>query len=1117
MTGSMLARQRVGLIRALAVGSLASICVFVPGASAQATTSSPGWAISSIAQPTSFSSADDESCEEFGPCDSYAVTVTNVGTASSSGTIAIKDTLPSGLTVHNVTGRDLKRGQGEELEASVRVTCTTTPVQCEYPEPIPPGDSLRITIRVTVSGAVGPSVLNRAEVQGGGAASASTGAPGTLPNTVNGGTTSFGVQDFSMSAYARDGGLDSQAGDHPDSITTNFGLTSDLIKAGGNEEQSYIPVEDPKTLTVALPIGLIGNPLALPQCSEAQLEGSLSGHGCPANTRVGTIVINTQGAATYSGQVERQETVSDIYNISPEAGYPAEFGFRFVSADVLMFARVMPTAAGQRVLLTAPSIPHANGNGFKVDGVTLTFFGNPAEHNGGTEGSAAFLTNPTSCQGGGALSARIEATSWVNPQVTVAKEVPVYPQLTGCERLQFAPTLMLAPETTQADAPSGYQIDLAIPQSPNLAPNLATPELKDATVVLPPGVSVSPGSADGLLGCKERGPEGIELGDNNTLSADVQEGEELGADGLPHATPGHCPPASEIGDVEVETPILPPHTLSGHLYLAQPQCGGENQPSCTEASATNGELFGLYLEVAGQIDGRSDGVIVKQRGSVSADPVTGQLTATFNEDPQLPFSELRIHLNGGPRAPLANPQNCGLFQATSELTPWSAPATPDATPSSTPFAITGCINPMPFAPSFSAGTITPNASASSAFTLTVSRGDGEQDLSRISTTLPPGLIGMLSELSPCDAVLAAAGRCPESSRIGSTTVAAGAGSHPIWIAGRVYLTGPYNGAPFGLAVVVPATAGPFNLGDVVVRAAINIDPATTAVTVTSGPLPQIKDGVPFRLRTVNVVIDRPGFMINPTNCLQHPVTGTIAAAQGAAAEVSSPFAVANCATLPFKPKLTALTEGKTSKARGAYLHVKVVSGAGQANIGKVKVDLPRQLPSRLTTLQKACPTTVFQANPAACPTASLVGEATAVTPVLGKPLEGPAYLVSYGGAAFPDLVVVLQGEGITINLVGNINIKNGVTSSTFNSVPDAPISTFDLVLPSGPHSVLAANIPAKAKSSFCKQKLAMPTSITAQNGAVIKQSTKIAVAGCPRAKKAKQGRKASEPGKVGKR
>lgn len=1116
--GSMLSCWRVGLIKGIALGCVAAICGLLSGASAQATTSSPGWAISSIAQPTSFSSADNESCEEFGPCDSYVVTVTNVGSASSSGTIAIKDTLPSGLTVHNVTGRDLKRGRGEELEASVGVTCTTTPVQCEYPEPIPPGDSVRITIRVTVSGAVGPSVLNRAEVEGGGAASASTAAPGTLANTVNGGTTSFGVQDFSMAAYASDGGFDSQAGDHPDSITTSFGLASDLIKAGGNEEQSYIPVEDPKTLTVALPVGLIGNPQALPRCPEAQLEGSLSGHGCPASTRVGTIIINNQGAATYSGQLERQEIVSDIYNIAPEAGYPAEFGFRFVSADVLMFARVVPTSAGQRVLITAPNIPHANGNGFKVDGVTLTFFGNPAERNGGNEGSAAFLTNPTSCQGGGqALSARIEATSWVKPDVTVAKEVPVYQQLTGCGQLQFAPTLRLAPETTQADAPSGYQIGLAIPQSANLAPNLATPELKDATVVLPPGVSVSPGSADGLLGCKERGPEGIELGDNNTLSADVQEGEELGADGLPHASRGHCPAASEIGDVEVETPILPPHTLSGHLYLAQPQCGGDGQPSCTEASAVNGELFGLYLEVAGQTEGRSDGVIVKQRGSVSADPVTGRLTATFNEDPQLPFSELRIHVNGGPRAPLANPQACGLVQATSKLTPWSAPATPDAIPSSAPFAITGCINPMPFAPSFSAGTVTPNAGASSAFTLTVSRSDGEQDLSRISATLPPGLVGMLSQVPLCDAALAAAGQCPESSRIGSTTVAAGAGSHPIWIGGRVYLTGPYNGAPFGLAVVVPAKAGPFNLGDVVVRAAINIDPVTTAATVTSEPLPQIKDGVPFRLRTVNVTIDRPGFMVNPTNCVQHPVTGTIFAIQGAAAGVSSPFAVANCATLPFKPKFTALTEGKTSKASGAYLHVKVASGAGQANIAKVKVDLPRQLPSKLTTLQKACLAAVFQANPAACPAASLVGEATAVTPVLSNPLRGPAYLVSHGGAAFPDLVVVLQGEGVTVDLVGSINIKNGVTSSTFNSVPDAPISTFDLVLPTGPHSVLAANLPAKAKSSFCRQKLAMPTLITAQSGAVIKQTTKIAVAGCPKAKKANTGRKASAHRKAGRK
>jgi hypothetical protein len=312
--------------------------------------------------------------------------------------------------------------------------------------------------------------------------------------------------------------------------------------------------------------------------------------------------------------------------------------------------------------------------------------------------------------------------------------------------------------------------------------------------------------------------------------------------------------------------------------------------------------------------------------------------------------------------------------------------------------------------------------------------------------------------------------------------------------------------------VVPEKAGPFNLGNEVVRAAIGIDPHTAALTVASDPLPQQKDGVPFRLKTVNVTIDRPNFVFNPTNCSQQTIAGSIAGVlpdgtRGATASVSSPFAVAGCKNLPFKPKLTALTQAKATKANGASLHVKVVSGPGQANIGKVKVDLPKQLPSRLTTLQKACTAAVFEANPAACPAASVVGTGTAVTPVLKNPLTGPAYLVSHGGAAFPDLEIVLQGEGITLDLDGNTNIKKGITSSTFKSVPDAPITTFDLVLPEGPHSALTAFVPSSKNYSLCGQTLAMPTAITGQNGAVIKQTTKIAVSGCPKHKKAKPRKK----------
>ena len=332
----------------------------------------------------------------------------------------------------------------------------------------------------------------------------------------------------------------------------------------------------------------------------------------------------------------------------------------------------------------------------------------------------------------------------------------------------------------------------------------------------------------------------------------------------------------------------------------------------------------------------------------------------------------------------------------------------------------------------------------SPFTLTLSRKDGEQDLSEVTVITPPGLLGMLSQVSLCAEPQASNGGCGEQSLIGHTEVAVGAGSHPFWVQGKVFLTGPYKGGPFGLSVVTPAQAGPLNLGDVIVRAAIHVNPNTGALSVTSDPLPQIIDGVPLRIKTVNVTIDKPGFMFDPTNCSQLQITGSVAGVlpgggAGSTVPVSSPFALTGCANLPFKPSFKVSTQAKTSKASGASLNVKAGSGTGQANIGKVRIVFPKQLPARLTTLQKACPDSVFDVNPVGlpCGVGNRTSRAAAHTPVLTNPLIGPVYLVSHGGVAFPDAVIVLQGEGITLYLDGNTNIKKGITSSTFNSVPDA--------------------------------------------------------------------------------
>jgi hypothetical protein len=577
---------------------------------------------------------------------------------------------------------------------------------------------------------------------------------------------------------------------------------------------------------------------------------------------------------------------------------------------------------------------------------------------------------------------------------------------------------------------------------------------------------VSPSAADGLGACS---PAQIGLVGSEPPRFDLSE--------------PACPESSKLGTVEIDTPLLA-KPLFGTAYLAEQ----DNNPFHS--------LIALYLAV----DDPNTGIVVKLAGRVDLNPVTGQLTATFDNNPQLPFGHFKLNLKDGPRAPLSNPSACGTYTTTTDLTPWSTPYTPDATPTSS-FQITSCANQGSFSPSFNAGTASSQAGAFSPFTLSFARTDPEQELGGIAIHTPPGLLGMVSQVPLCPEPQASQGTCSTASQIGHVATTVGPGPDPGTVpqAGQpqdpVYLTGPYKGAPFGLSIAVPAVAGPFNLGTVVVRATINVDPITAALSITTDPLPHILDGIPLQIRTIGAVIDRSGFIFNPTNCNPLAISATIGSLQGASSAVSSRFQAASCASLQFKPKFAVSTSGKTSRANGASLTAKLsypnAPQGTQANITSVKVDLPKQLPSRLTTLQKACLASVFEANPAGCPAASIIGHATVITPLLPVPLTGPAIFVSHGGEAFPSLTMVLQGYGVTIDLVGSTFIsKAGITSTTFKTVPDTPFSTFELTLPEGKFSALAAN------GNLCTSKLAMPTEFVAQNGAEIHQSTAISVEGC---------------------
>jgi hypothetical protein len=1067
-----------------------------------AATHAPAWSVQTIAQPTSFSAAD--SCENlshsfpsYRSCDRYTVAITNIGTQASNGTVTVTDTLPAGLVVSYPPGGIDEitefswSCETNEVASRDVVTCTTErSVPALTAAPV-----IEIPVTVSPTIAAGSLLSNEATVAGGEAgtsATAVTATPIAAPSAPAP-AGPFAPLSFSFAALGQAGAPDTQAGGHPGALTTSFLFPSaNLVKS---QVQQPFSVEYAKQIVTDLPPGLVGDALAAPTCSLADVTDLEQAQTqCPSSTRIGTLFL-----------IMAKEGNSDltIFNVTPEHGYAAEFALFLPSLEraTLLYATLVGSGADTHVRVTSAPIPDL-GEEFNLVGSSLTFFGNPAAIDGTPLTPVAFATNPSDCAAS-SFSASLYVDTWEHPGKMEADGEPdlsdpnwkgttsVTPAVTGCETLQFDPKLGFAPERehSQADEPAGYESVLQIPQ--NEDPNgLATPPLRTTAVTLPAGVAISPAAANGLVACQETGAEGIELESNQ---------------------PGHCPAASTVGQVEITTPLLA-QPLQGSVFVAQPACGGAGQAQCTEEAAETGDVFALYLEVGSA----STGIHLKLKGSVEVggsshhnDLAPGQIRATFTELPQQPFNELRLRFKGGAGAPLANPQACGSFSSLSSLTPWSASAEASLQPSSS-FTIAGCTNG--FAPSFEAGTTNPQAGQYSPFSLTFSRQDREQDLAGVTVNLPEGLLGKIAGIAQCPDAQANTGTCPASSRIGTATAAAGSGAHPLWQSGSVYLTGPYNGAPFGLSVVVPAQAGPYDLGDIVVRAAIHIDPHTAQVSVISDPLPQSVDGVPLRVKTVNVTVgDQGNFVFNPTSCAPMAVTGTLSSSQGASAQVSSRFQVSGCRELPFKPSFKVSTQAKTSKQNGASLDVKVGSGAGQANIGKVVVSLPKQLPSRLTTIQQACPEATFAANPASCPAGSNIGTATAQTPVLAQPVTGPAYLVSHGGAAFPDVVIILQGEGITLDLVGNIDIKHGVTSSAFSTIPDTPISSFELMLPEGPHSALTTALPAKAKGNLCGTRLTMPTAITGQNGAQIEQNTQIAITGCAKAKRAPKHRTKHKP------
>jgi hypothetical protein len=904
-----------------------------------------------------------------------------------------------------------------------------------------------------------------------------------------------------------------QAGGHPVALTSRVRLTSEAGSEGP------IPTADVRDVTIDLPPGLIADPLAVPRCSAPE------GTPCPPSSQVGVFVLDAH-LLGYPVSL-----LGPLVDLTPGPGEAARLGMETPLGRFLLSGRLVRGPDGYGLAVSAHGLPV-----FGIVELQTTLWGVPAasvhdaergltclrgEPNtpgantqwfclsegdvpSGVE-AAPFLTLPTSCSDT-APSLTAWTDSWEQPGSYAQASAPLAP-LVGCNRLPFSAELSLRPDSWLAQAPVALELALGLEQS-SAAAGIASAQLRGASIALPAGMTIDPSAVAGARGCPPSGPEGIDIPTGvgeagGPLAPDLLgEGEAIGPDELPRLAPGHCPEASTIGTAEAESPLLA-RPLQGRVYIGAPGCGAPGQAACGEADAADGNLLRVYVELGGRGSERDEGVLLKLEGRLRVSPATGQLTLTIADAPQLPIGQLKIKLFGGSAALLDNPDSCAPAAASAELEPWGAPETPEEA-ASAPYRAQGCEAPAPFAPRMVAGSTSAQAGAFTPFTVSISRAVREQPLERLQLRAPRGVSAMLSSVTPCAAAAAAQAGCPAAARVGSSWVALGDGWQPLWLPGEVYLTGPYEGAPFGLAIVTRAAAGPLDLGQLAIRARLDVDPRTGALTITSDPLPRMALGVPLRLRELRLDIDRPGFIFNPTDCREQQVSASLASGEGALAAQANPFGIADCAALAFAPRLSASTSAATSIRNGASLDVRVSQPAGpgsrQANLAGLRIVLPRQLPTRLTALQAACPAALFAADAAACPPASVVGAARASTPLLAGRLSGPVYLVSHGHDALPAPTVVLEGQGLRLDLVGASSIeRGGRTAISFAGLPDLPLRGVELYLPRGPRSALAGvgDLCASARGRRRSAGLPLPVALTAQNGIVLRRTARIAVRGCP--------------------
>jgi hypothetical protein len=881
----------------------------------------------------------------------------------------------------------------------------------------------------------------------------------------------FGIKDFDITFTNEDGSPATQAGSHPFTVSVGFNLNTKIDPKYGE-----IPDEQLKTLLTKLPAGFTGSPIATPRCATADflVQHEDETNDCPDSTAVGA---TTARILTADGKVP-----APVYNLIPPPGVVAKIGFFVVQVPVTIEIGVSQD----------PPFNVASGltnvsQGVEVYGGRLDLWGVPADHahdpfrgrcldtrhlNDGqfaSEGicptnapEAPFLTLPRSCQG--PLSTSYEAVSWQNPfappfkgsAITHDNSEPPNPQgMTGCSKLGFSPTIDSKATTTQAETGSGLDFTVDFQDEGLTNPTgLAQSDIKKAVVTLPEGMTVNPSVAEGLAVC---------------TPADLDR-ETLGA------APGvGCPNASKLGTVNVETPLIE-QNIEGDVFLAQQDDPGTTTPGSENPFDT---LIAFYIVLKSQ----ELGILVKLPAKVEPDPRTGQLTTTLEDTPQIPFSGFQFHFREGARAPLVTPPKCDSNPTTpeqdpyttmAEFTPWANPA--DVLTTTSSFKITSGVGGgpcsaggvPPFKPQFEAGAINNNAGAYSPFDMRLIRSDGEQDMTKFSSVLPPGELGSLAGVGKCpDSAIAIAksktGRqelaspsCPANSLIGHTLAGAGVGGALTYVGGQIYLGGLYKGDPLSVISITPAVAGPFDAGTVVVRLALTLNPKTAEVEVdgaNSDPIPHILKGIVLKLRDLRVYVDRPNFTLNPTSCDPSSAKATLFGsyldvfnpADDVPVDLSTRYQAANCLNLGFKPKLDFKLKGGTKRGGHPGLTATYTPRKGDANVKGLVVRLPRSAFLDQAHIRTICTRVQFAAK--SCPPAAQYGYIKAWTPLLDEPLEGPVWLRS-SNHKLPDLVFDLHGL-VDVEVATRIDSAQGGIRATVESAPDAPLTKVLLTMQGG--------------------------------------------------------------------